>query len=320
MSFSYVGDSMEEIHRALMAQLINSPDYEVAPRGMKIRELLFPSFTLNDPRNRLITSPAREVNWGFAVGELCWYVRGDDDLETMLYYNKRAAQFSDDGATLNSAYGKRLFDDEYLDSWTQRTYTSQWEMVLKELKADPDSRRAVMHINQPKDLLKATTKGSKDVPCTLSMQLFIRNKRLHMHVIMRSNDLAWGTPYDVFSFTCMQEIFLRLLQAEGVAVDDLGSYHHTAGSLHLYERHYEMARSIEGETLETDPMKPFGVDELEHLAYELEPQIRGSKDDLTIGSGYREARLAETSVEWMARQLVAHRDKRYRQSQEKKTK
>jgi thymidylate synthase len=101
--------------------------------------------------------------------------------------------------------------------------------VLEELKNDPDSRRAVMHINQPPDLGRAVGAGSKDVPCTMSLQLLIRDRKLHMHVLMRSNDVVWGMPYDVFSFTCLQEAFLYLLQEQGVPVDGLGCYHHTAG-------------------------------------------------------------------------------------------
>jgi thymidylate synthase len=218
MSFYYSGDSLQDIHQVLMGTLNDDFDYESAPRGKPIRELIAASFTLTNPRNRLIDSPARNVNYGFAVGELCWYVRGDDDLATMLYYNKRMSQFSDDGKTINSAYGYRMFKDR----WLGRRFTgmgheiedkSQLDNIIQELVKDPDSRRAVMHINEPGDLYRAVMDGSKDVPCTMSIQLLIRDRKLHMHVLMRSNDVVWGLPYDVFSFTCLQETFP--LQATG---------------------------------------------------------------------------------------------------------
>ena len=302
MSFHVTLDSLEEIHTCLMQELLENPDCESAPRGKPIKELIAASFTLMNPRNRLIMSPARNVNYGFAVGELCWYVRGDSDLETMVYYNKRMAQFSDDSVTINSAYGSRIFKEHWFGSSTAEGGENQFDNVIRELKSDPDSRRAVIHINMPLDLRKAVVFGSKDVPCTMSLQLLIRNRKLHMHVLMRSNDVVWGMPYDVFSFTCLQEAFLYRLQEAGVPVDDLGSYHHTAGSLHLYETHYDMAGLVIMERNDRPtPMLPFTLGALESLAEQTEPDIRAGQS--TGGGG-------GVTTEWMAEQLFRHYQKR----------
>ncbi len=328
MSFHVSLDSLEEIHNVLMGTLIDDPDCSAAPRGKPIKELIAPSFTLMNPRNRLITSPARSVNYGFAVGELCWYIRGDKDLETMRYYNKRMAQFSDDGYTINSAYGNRIFKTR----WTAKppmpnSYGfSQFDLVVEELKRDPDSRRAVMHINEPGDLLRAVEQGSKDVPCTMSLQLLIRDRKLHMHALMRSNDVVWGMPYDVFSFTCLQELFLYKLQEAGVPVDDLGSYHHTAGSLHVYDTHFAMAKVVKDEKVETpSPMKPFTLEDLEWLADTYEPAIRKSVDESSTPNIERpdwddsilERDAEPSTLDWMVAMLVDHRDKRVIERMEK---
>lgn len=304
MSFSYSSDSLEDIHKTLMSALYDDFDFESAPRGKPIRELIAASFTLTNPRNRIITSPARNVNYGFAVGELCWYIRGDNDLQTMQYYNKRMSQFSNDGKTINSAYGYRMFRARW--GWD-----SQFDLVMQELKSDPDSRRAVMHVNQTSDLRDAFTfeGGSKDVPCTMSLQLLIRDRRLHMHVLMRSNDIVWGLPYDVFSFTCLQEIFLYKLQELGVPVDDLGEYHHTAGSLHVYDTHFDMAYDVWNEQIcNAAPMKPFTIEGIERLAMVVEPDIRnGECKELWIFENETEARMSE--------HLIAHRNKRISEEQ-----
>jgi thymidylate synthase len=47
---------------------------------------------------------------------------------------------------------------------------------------------------------------------------------------MRSNDIHWGLPHDVFCFTMLQEIIARSVSAE------VGVYKHAVGSLHLYVR------------------------------------------------------------------------------------
>lgn len=304
MSFSYSSDSLEDIHKTLMSTLYDDYDFESAPRGKPIRELIAASFTLINPRNRIITSPTRNVNYGFAVGELCWYIRGDNDLHTMQYYNKRMSQFSNDGQTINSAYGYRMFKARW-------TFDSQFDMILQELKADPDSRRAVMHINETSDLRDALTweGGSKDVPCTMSLQLLIRNRKLHMHVLMRSNDVVWGMPYDVFSFTCLQEIFLYKLQELGVPVDDLGEYHHTAGSLHVYDTHFDMAHKVSKEPdVEVAPMKPFTLKSIENLALEDEPSIRNDSWADFVGCDDYGHHL--DSIVWMYKHIVRHKNKR----------
>ena len=323
MSFQYSSDSLHDIHKTLMMTLDDDYDFVSAPRDRPIKELVGASFTLTNPRNRLILSEARKVNYGFGVGELCWYIRGDTDLETMVYYNRRMSQFSDDGKTINSAYGYRMFRELWqgLPDITCIP-VGQLDNVIEELRKDPDSRRAVMHINQPHDLRMAVMSGSKDVPCTLSIQLLIRDRKLHMVVNMRSNDVVWGLPYDVFSFTCLQEAFLYMLQERGIPVDDLGLYHHHAGSLHVYDTHFELAKDVAAEDdIEVAPMLPFTLEGLEWLAHHAEPLIRGyatsghidwysaprNPEDLPF-QGYD---APQTTVEWMLEKLMDHRDKRY---------
>lgn len=309
MSIHIVADSLEEIHHRILSHLARHASFESSPRGRPIREELVSSFQLTDPRNRLILSPARAVNYGFAVGELCWYIRGDSDLRTMLYYNKRMSQFSDDGETINSAYGARMFNGSI-------GFPGQLANVIDELKRDPDSRRAVMHINRPMDLQRAVNKGSKDVPCTMSVQLLIRDRRLHMHVLMRSNDVVWGMPYDAFSFTCLQETFLLALQAEGVPVDGLGSYHHTAGSLHLYSDHFSLAEEVAKEAqARPAPMKPFTLNEMMYLSETIEPTVR-KLDGFTTWTEPDPS----SATYWMMERLLDHRAKRTAEEEKKESK
>lgn len=302
-------DSFDEIYFLLIDKLINSFDYQSSPRGKKINELLCFSFCLTNPRNRLVHSKVRNVNYGFAVGELCWYLRGDKDLETMLYYNKRMKQFSDDGKNINSAYGNRIFN-----SYSEN---SQFDNVIKELKKDNESRRAVIHINQPYDLMKAVSdSGSKDVPCTMSLQFFIREKRLFMHVYMRSNDIMWGVPYDVFSFTCIQEAMLYRLIEEGIDVEDVGHYYHTATSLHLYEDQYENAVNILDDyklnfSLDNICMYPFSIQLLRDLV-EIEIEIRKDKSEQKFE--YNKNLTIDHTINWMITKLTEHREKRINES------
>lgn len=140
------------------------------------------------------------------------------------FYNKRYSQFSDNGVDLYGAYGKRIFNE----------INNQWENIIKKLQEDSESRQAVISIFEPKDL----TVVSKDIPCTCHIQYFIRKNKLNCIVTMRSNDIIWGTPYDVFNFTMIQEILANVLNVE------LGEYLHFVGSLHIYERHYNLGKKV----------------------------------------------------------------------------
>lgn len=193
---------------------------ESKPRGMKIKEVLGISFTIQNPRDRITANCVRTMSLSFAYGELLWYLRGNDRLDIIKYYSNIYSTFSDDNNTVNGAYGKRIFGGKQ----------SQWEQVKKILLKDPDSRQAIISIYQPKDLFIC----SRDIPCTCTIQYFIRNGKLNAITYMRSNDIYLGMPYDIFSFTMLQEMMAVELNVE------MGTYTHMVGSLHIYEKNYEI--------------------------------------------------------------------------------
>ena len=60
---------------------------------------------------------------------------------------------------------------------------------------------------------------------------------------MRSNDIIFGFCNDVFNFALFQQLMLNELRATYPDLK-LGSYYHHAGSLHLYDMHYDMKDNI----------------------------------------------------------------------------
>ena len=64
-----------------------------------------------------------------------------------------------------------------------------------------------------------------------------KNKLLMM-THMRSNDVFIGLPHDVFVFTMLQEIMARTLSVR------LGTYKHSVGSLHLYDKNLNRAQQF----------------------------------------------------------------------------
>lgn len=242
-------ESLEQAYPVLLKALLEEGK-EVSPRGMLTKEISPASFTILNPRKRVIPHPVRKLNFGFMVGELLWILQGKNDL-SITHYNKQWANFSDDGETLNGAYGQRIFrwdgcfdflDESYNDEQgnphpsfeLQQITINQFEKAYEQLKADPDSRQATIVLFNPVQDYRET----KDKPCTNLIRFTIRDGKLNMTVFMRSNDIWFGTPYDIFNFTMMQEIMAGKLGVE------VGKYEHIADSLHIYEQHFEVAKQL----------------------------------------------------------------------------
>jgi len=197
----------------------------VRARGSEQKELIFCNFTISNPGDLEITSPARKFSADYATAEWLWYLSANPKVNNIGKLAKIWTTIQDDNGEAESNYGCYLLP--------------QWSWVIKELISDRDTRRATIVINQPyhKD------KNKSDYPCTHYLHFFIRDDELHMGINMRSNDIIFGLCNDVFTFSLFQQLMLNELNSRGANVK-LGTYNHHAGSLHLYERHYSMAAKI----------------------------------------------------------------------------
>ena len=191
--------------------------------GDVVGEILNATAIINDPTRFIVNSPLRKMSMRYAMGEFLWYLSRNNKLNAIQPYTSAWDRMSDDGVTVNSNYGHRIFEYFGFD---------QFEYVEKCLREDPNSRQAVIHIRDPKDYIEEPT---KDMPCTLTLQFFIRDEKLHLIANMRSNDIWTGFPYDVFNFCAIQNLLAMRLNIP------VGTYIHNAGSLHLYERNYRDA-------------------------------------------------------------------------------
>lgn len=284
--------SFTHCYLSLVRNVYENPTYESAPRGQKVKELLGASFTILDPRDRIPYVSGRKFSMTYMVAEMLWYLSGNDKTDWISKYSNFWKDISDDGVTANSAYGARLFAKHPKIAGGR---FNQWEYVVNELKRDPDSRRAVMHLRVPDDSIDAKL----DVPCTLALQFFLRNGMLHQIVSMRSSDVIYGIAYDIPAFTIFQELLANELGVE------LGTYTHMSNSLHIYERHFDMAETI----LKTSnvnrsmfelyksngPMPPIKCTSQEELSWWMEKlmgyeeELQGSMTEEAVQSVFRRA-------------------------------
>lgn len=103
--------------------------------------------------------------------------------------------------------------------------------AVLELDRDMATRRA--HVSFTRELDAEHQRQSYF--CATGTQFLRRRGRLDQIVTMRSNDVWHGLPYNLFAFGQLQATLARVLG------DELGELHLNIGSLHLYERHFELA-------------------------------------------------------------------------------
>lgn len=231
-----------------------------SPRGQLTRELLDVTIEVMDPTDCLPIGVGRKLNPAIAAAEALQLIGGVSDPALMTRISPNFERFLD-GNGFWGAYGNRVrIDDE-----DRGDDVHQAQVVIDRLKADKDSRQAVIALWRPE--LDLNWGGKHDYPCTLSLMFTIRNGFLQLHTTMRSNDVWWGLAYDAFQFTQLQ---LTVAHALGVPV---GSYVHHAVSLHTYERDWAAIEQLDYPTTSDRPDLPQGVRQLDAdgtLWYQLE--------------------------------------------------
>jgi thymidylate synthase len=195
-----------------------------APRDLRTWEVPHASTAFAMTHPHVICSP-RRLSYRFMAAEALWILAGDDRVETIAPYNRRMAEFSDDGIRFFGAYGPRI--------------AKQLPYVVAALRRDRWTRQAVLTI------WRESPPPSKDVPCTVALSFDVRGGAVNCHVFMRSSDAWLGVPYDFFTFS-MVALRVASLFNDGLDANDhvgLGTLYFTAASSHLYETNLSGARN-----------------------------------------------------------------------------
>lgn len=169
------------------------------------------SYTLLNPQDRL-HSIRSEKSIKYFCRELLAYFKGS------LNVNDGLAQASsvwktlaDKDGNIASNYGYYVFHQK-----VPATDKTQYEWVIANLTKNLDSRKAFININQPSH----KSMDTKDFPCTIGMQFFIRQNQLCCSVSSRSTDVYTGLPYDIGFFSFVTELVYKDLKER--LPEDLG--------------------------------------------------------------------------------------------------
>jgi thymidylate synthase len=219
----FSGPTLDDVMHDVVVEVFSRGDRIYPTKGGPKGALEITGILLEicNPRARLSRTETRGRVFS-ALGELLWYLSGSNDAAFISYYIEEYKDLAEDGRIFG-CYGPRLF------SWKGG---EQISTITRILQTKTDSRKAVIQLFDASDLRVE----HKDVPCTCTLQFMLRQGKLHLFTNMRSNDIYWGLPHDVFCFTMLQELVANSIAAE------LGTYKHAVGSLHLYVKHSSSAK------------------------------------------------------------------------------
>lgn len=177
------------------------------------------SFTIQDPSDKVITTPKRKFNQDYAEYEWDWYVKGDRNASEIAERAKIWKHMMIPGTNdVNSNYG-------YF--WN---YNNQLVKVIDQLKRNKETRRAIIvHY-----ILHEIDQYKYDTPCNDVLNFYIKDDKLHLSIFARSIDLVFGFCNDQYTFAKLME---HVSQKTGYPI---GQMHWFITNLHVYPRHYDM--------------------------------------------------------------------------------
>ncbi len=175
------------------------------------------------PKERVLFNSERNANPFFHFAEGLWMLTGKNDLKTMEYYNKRMAEYSEDGKILWGAYGWR---------WKSYFQFDQLELIIDKIinayNKGINERRLVLQMWDPKGDLPSR---GPDVPCntTIYFKMDVKQDKLDMTVCNRSNDIIWGAyGANVVHMSMLHEYVARFSGLE------VGKYYQVSNNFHSY--------------------------------------------------------------------------------------
>jgi thymidylate synthase len=240
----YTGKGLGDIYLSVFRDL-KANGVLVHPRGQNCIEMPEPvTFVYEKPGYCWMCIPGRRMNPFFALAEVVWILSGRGDIDWIAKYNAKMRDFNDGGLENHGAYGLRIrrWNVTSNSNWAvtpvvELQEVDQLAQVVRKLKGDPYSRQAVISLWDPvrDNLIK-----SKDIPCNNWVGYKLRQNNplfwtLDQTVVIRSNDLVWGCPYNAVQFTHLHALVAGMLGAE------MGTLTYVIQNLHYYTDLYPEA-------------------------------------------------------------------------------
>lgn len=226
-------NSVNDVRQFFIDEL-NDEAYTIDKTGQKTIELLGASFIADEP------SIFGTVNEDYVNAEIAWYEKQSTNINDIQHGDQPPAAWqytANSHGEINSNYGHLIYSDKFFN---------QFGMVLDELLANPDGRRATMVYNRPSIWLEFDENGKNDFICTNAVTYYIRDDILHAVVQMRSNDVIYGYKNDyAWQRYVLDKLCFDFTNADRYVdgrVIEPGHIIWQVQNLHVYEKHFHLVK------------------------------------------------------------------------------
>lgn len=255
-----------EAYLGTLEDVFKNPDFRSSPRGQACREKLDYTFRVLEPTNTSIETRDQERNRvirSYTDKEVALYGSCSNLAEDFGKASKFWLNLANPDGTVNSAYGHLIwankshgskFEIQYEEAkhfspmdgagkvvFAKPKMRTPWEWAKESLIRDKDTRQAIVRFSLPEHQWM----GNKDQTCTMHANFLIREDKLHLSVVMRSNDLVKGLVYDMPWFSSLIDKMAEELKSHYPNLTK-GHYTHTVHSIHVYERDSEIIEKMLG--------------------------------------------------------------------------
>jgi thymidylate synthase len=183
-------------------------------RNLMCREVLNLCVEIQNPTD--VTAP---IKWLDGLGD--WKYPLIEELANIILSKKVGVEYA-------FSYGPRIFD-------FQNKVDQINNYVIPILKKDSNSRRAMAIISDP---IKDAKVENTEVPALVSVLFKVKNNQLLVTLIMRSNDMFFGWPANVFQVFKLQEYVAEQLKL------DAGPITTFSFSAHIFEDQFEYVKKL----------------------------------------------------------------------------
>ncbi|MDA1038298.1 MAG: thymidylate synthase [bacterium] len=170
----------------------------------------------------------RKIPLKLFIAEQIWFLMGENKTDWLRQFTKIWDDFTEEDGTIQAAYGYR---------WRHHFGRDQIDLLINHLQENPASRHAVVITWDPADDGFGLDK-KLNVPCPYTFTVNIAGGKLHLHNMVRSNDMMLGCPHDAAGFALLQCILADKLGVEP------GIYTHSISNAHIYDNHFDQANDL----------------------------------------------------------------------------
>ena len=169
----------------------------------------------------------KKVHLKSIIYELLWFLRGETNVR---WLQERGVTIWDEWADAHGELGP-VYGYQWR-SWPTRGdgTIDQITNLIRDIKANPDSRRLIVTAWNPADVPKMALP-----PCHCLFQFYVADGKLSCQLYQRSADIFLGVPFNIASYALLT---LMVAQVTGLKP---GDFVHSFGDAHLYLNHLDQA-------------------------------------------------------------------------------